>query len=353
MRKCSASANLVDLKRVAKERRIAIPRHATARALCVLINAEQPPMSISDRFELSRKLGQGKFGQVWLAEERWSGRQVALKFVDNAAQSLVMREVSILSTLARRKCHPNVLCYGGHFDGVAKLGREKSMHFNLIVQTDFVDGQDLSRWSAQATLPSAPATQSIATGLLRALAFIHRHRIYHLDVKPANVIVRRDADNEPVLIDFGLSCAERGDKYARCETAVGYGTPGYMSPEYAKYGLMDPTSGKCGAKMYEQTDVWGAGMTLLAIVHDVGADLQAIYERNVVPHLTYGQVVRQERQFVQKIKTFPREWLVDTPETTAARKRLDAIVWSAVEQALTVDMKGRPSAATLLKLFTG
>ena len=74
------------------------------------------------------------------------------------------------------------------------------------------------------------------------LGYLHHHDWLHLDVKPANVVVR---GGTAVLID--LSLAGRPG-----EGRAGAGTRGYLAPEQA-----------LGRGLTSATDVWGLGVTLL------------------------------------------------------------------------------------------
>lgn len=81
----------------------------------------------------------------------------------------------------------------------------------------------------------------LALQLCSALAYLHRHRILHLDLKPSNVVSQAGTAK---LLD--LSVARQPGRPHR-----GIGTPGYMAPEQIT-----------GAPLTESTDVWGLGAVL-------------------------------------------------------------------------------------------
>lgn len=72
-----------------------------------------------------------------------------------------------------------------------------------------------------------------AMQIANALGYMHKNRMLHLDLKPNNIMIRRNGD--VVLIDFGLS--KRFDAYGKPETSttIGHGTPGYAPVEQANY----------------------------------------------------------------------------------------------------------------------
>jgi serine/threonine-protein kinase len=68
-----------------------------------------------------------------------------------------------------------------------------------------IDGENLAERASHFNLAEA---RSIAVDIAEALAHAHSHGIVHRDVKPGNVMVRRD--NRAMLVDFGLARPEQG-----------------------------------------------------------------------------------------------------------------------------------------------
>ncbi|XP_066338453.1 putative cysteine-rich receptor-like protein kinase 39 [Miscanthus floridulus] len=92
----------------------------------------------------------------------------------------------------------------------------------------------------------------IIKGICQGLGYLHQEHIYHLDLKPANVLL--GAKMEPKITDFGLSRCIDGKQSTIFTTNVG-GTPGYMAPE-----LIDNQQISC------KTDIFSLGIIMIKIL---------------------------------------------------------------------------------------
>ena len=156
----------------------------------------------------------GGFGDVYSAYDTVEGIRVALKVplegsVDRATLDLFRREVRVVAKLD----HPNILpiktagMIDGTFTIVTPLGKESFA--NRLKR----------RFARQTSL-------GYIEQLLEALAYAHRRKIAHLDVKPENLILF--PENRLRLADFGLARVA-----FRTLSASGSGTVGYLAPEQA------------------------------------------------------------------------------------------------------------------------
>lgn len=222
----------------------------------------------SKRFKLETKLGQGAFGVVWKATDRADGRTYALKILQQI-DSETEREVAVLKRFAADSayCHRNIICYQDMFP--IKVGRK----LQYAIQMEFIDGLSLDKWhdwwfANNAMPPPAYVARKFATDLFAAVAAIHEQRVYHLDIKPSNIMLRTQGQ-DIVLVDFGLSCAERSPrtKPETCVETDGYGTPMYMSPDYIQYCYSTKTYDKrCSESVRRYTDIWASGLTLWEVL---------------------------------------------------------------------------------------
>lgn len=98
---------------------------------------------------------------------------------------------------------------------------------------EFVAGGSLDNFICkQGRMDEASALKCLA-GIAEGLQYMHSQKMLHLDLKPANVMLK--TDGSPVLIDFGLSKQYNEKGEPESSTKVGSGTPGYAPVEQANY----------------------------------------------------------------------------------------------------------------------
>jgi serine/threonine-protein kinase len=196
-------------------------------------------MVIAERYHITKKLGEGGMGQVYLAEHVKMGRRCAIKIMmpgtmsDPEAISRFNREAANASRIS----HPNVCAiydFGETPDGLIYLAME------------FIEGKSLTDLLAEAgTLPLARAATMIQQSA-EALQMAHELGIVHRDLKPDNIMVSTSRGKDTVkVVDFGIAKAIGGDDgKAQKVTKTGFvvGTPEYMSPEQLAGDAVDGRS---------------------------------------------------------------------------------------------------------------
>ncbi|HEX5053239.1 MAG TPA: serine/threonine-protein kinase [Planctomycetota bacterium] len=181
-----------------------------------------------DAYRVVRRLGEGAFGVVYLAEQDEPiRREVAIKVLRPGAgdRGTLLRFAAERQLLATFK-HPaiaGILDAGALPDGRPWFAME------------YVDGTPITRWCDEQRLPLVERLQLFAA-VCDAVAHAHSRGVVHRDLKPANVLVTRcDGRAMPKVIDFGVAKALHASAAAggADATATGrvVGTPGYMSPE--------------------------------------------------------------------------------------------------------------------------
>jgi len=185
-----------------------------------------------DRFELRRRIGQGAFGQVWLASEK-SGlgfeRPVALKFLLDPMSrhgfKALVREARVAALLR----HVNVV-------GIHSVEMRNDVPFLTM---EYVDGVNLSELARRLTRLDQPLPRSalieLGIGICDALDHAwtglrpdgQQLRIVHRDLKPSNVMLSTDGTVK--VTDFGM--AKLLSDLNTSHTGIQRGTPAYMSPE--------------------------------------------------------------------------------------------------------------------------
>ncbi len=172
-------------------------------------NDFDPPTEFDD-YVITRELGRGQMGRVYLAEDAVLARPVAIKFIASVEPDLAARQSFLMEARAAARIqHPNVV-------SVYRVGELEDRPY---IVSEFVRGQSLRE---MLPLPAGEVL-GIAIELARGLAAAHRRGVVHCDIKPGNAMVTEDGTAK--LVDFGL--ARIGDD----EGAAPVGTPDYMAPE--------------------------------------------------------------------------------------------------------------------------
>lgn len=191
--------------------------------------AVQPGTDIGP-YRVLRQLGRGGMGAVYQVER--DGQPFALKLSSQrhseldsearaALEARVRREVAALAALH----HPNVV-------RLHAFDRHPDVHGYLYLVMDLVEGLRLYAWQDKHH-PSLRVLARVFRRIAEALQALHGHGVHHRDVKSANVLVR--ADDEPILIDFGIARVEGAGGLTRAGHLIGTAT--HVSPEYARHIL--------------------------------------------------------------------------------------------------------------------
>jgi serine/threonine protein kinase len=192
------------------------------------------------RFQLRERLGDGGFGQVYMAFDPRLDRAVAIKVLKQLNPSArVMERFYREARSAARLDHPNIVAvYDSGFDD----GR-------CWVAFHLVSGRPLNWYRDQHRL-DPPTVAKIFRDLADAVDHAHHQGVLHRDIKPANIMI--DHHGRPRLIDFGLARRSDLESSLTHDGAV-VGTPAYMSPEQA-LGFSN--------QIDERSDVFSLGVIL-------------------------------------------------------------------------------------------
>jgi len=152
-------------------------------------------MSQLDRYEKLQKIGEGTYGVVYKAQDKDTGRFIALKKIrleheDEGVPSTAIREISILKEMN----HKNIV----------SLMDVVNLPNKLYLVFEFLD-QDLKKYMDSVGTLEPKLVQSYCKQLLEGLTFCHRRRILHRDLKPQNLLIDRQGFLK--LADFGLARA--------------------------------------------------------------------------------------------------------------------------------------------------
>jgi serine/threonine protein kinase len=220
-----------------------------------------PGEVLAERFRIVGFIAAGGMGEVYEAEDLTLKENVAIKTIRREvlqqyhALARFKREVR----LARRVTHPNVCRVFDLFWHKGTVGNSESPI--VFVSMELLEGETLSqriRRAGRFTADEAlPVINQIASGLEAA----HRAGVVHRDLKPGNVILVSDREENQirsVVTDFGMArqtCVEGNKNVDFTATQGVFGTLAYMAPEQIE--------GKEATKL---ADIYALGLIIFEMV---------------------------------------------------------------------------------------
>jgi len=183
---------------------------------------------VAGRYRLTRKLGAGGMGSVWLAYDLSLDTRCALKLVDD--EKAKNEEVRIRF---QREAKAAAQLRSPHVVDVFDHGDWSGVPF---IAMEYLDGEDLGARLARLGRLDPGSTYRVIAHVARALTRAHAIGIVHRDLKPENVfLVRGDDEEIAKVLDFGIA---KHDAYSlqdkATKTGSFLGTPYYVSPEQAR-----------------------------------------------------------------------------------------------------------------------
>ncbi|REJ78384.1 MAG: PEGA domain-containing protein [Acidobacteria bacterium] len=214
------------------------------------------PQLLSGRYHLTRRIGKGAMGQVYLARDTNLGtREVAVKTVrQDILSSEDLQEGEAIARFEREAMsaasvrHPNVV-------DVTDFGETEDGVFFLVME--YVEGETLHRLLRREGTLSIKRAVSILRQIADGVGAAHERGILHRDLKPANIFIMSRGRNKDGFVkvgDFGLAkivnqtATDISARNAPASRGI-IGTPEFMSPEQ-----MQPELG-----VDARTDVYALG----------------------------------------------------------------------------------------------
>ena len=257
-------------------------------------------------YKLSKRIGAGGMGEVYLATDITAGRKAALKLLPTRFTSDAERlkrfqqEERALVGLN----HPNILT-------VYEIGEDHSTHY---IASELIEGETLRQRLMRGRLEVGEAVD-IAIQVASALAAAHEAGIVHRDIKPENIMLRPDGYVK--VLDFGIAklaestfaeaTADEAESVTLAGTNLGsiLGTVRYMSPEQVR-----------GAEVDKRIDVWSLGVVLYEMVtghapfagDTPGETMSSILEKEPPPLANYlAHTPAELQQIISKTLRKERE----------------------------------------------
>ena len=243
------------------------------------------------KYKISTPLGSGGFGTVYLAQDTWIDKKVAIKVPHRQSLDFgeLLREPRLLASVS----HPNI---------VAITTAEKQDGVFFIVM-EYVQGETLEHIIGTRGALDLTLALDFTCQICNAVDHAHRQGVIHRDLRPANVLVGEH--NMLKVADFGTS---RFLEIAAHGTTV-IGSPPYMAPEQFQ------------GKAVFSSDLYSLGVTMYQMLTGVlpydtpaPADLDKLMSGELVspPRLKNSSIPKSISDIVMKAMA---------PETTARYQR--------------------------------
>src|SRR3569832_1660368 len=188
------------------------------------MTAANLPASIG-KYRVLRELGRGASSTVYLAEDPFTDRKVAVKRIhahllnDDREAVRYRRALRNEALLAGKLKHPHIVA-------VHDADGEANPPYIVL---EYIEGAPLSRFTRPDRQLPVEQVLDICYKVCSALDYAHTHGLVHRDIKPANLILKTNGDVK--VTDFGTALAVQGD----VTQITGFvGSPQYMSPEHVK-----------------------------------------------------------------------------------------------------------------------
>jgi serine/threonine protein kinase len=250
-------------------------------------------------FDLLDLLGQGSLSEVYLATERTTGQQYAVKIIEKAKLTSmnhlkgITREVAIL----RKLQHPNIV----------KLERVYEEGERVYIVLEHIEGCSILAKLGRGSLIEEGQALAIIQRILEVLEYLESQHIVHRDIKPENVLL--SDDGRVTLVDFGLAIEVHDDTQQTC------GSPGYVAPEIL-----------CKRGCSTKADVFSAGALLYVMLSG---------------HMPFGS--KDRRSVIERnrcgLVSFPKDYWSHISHSTI----------EVVIEMMTVDTWARPNASEVLQ----
>lgn len=266
----------------------------------------------SGKYRIIRVLGQGGFGITYLAEHTMLDKLVAIKEFfpkeycdrnDNTSHLTIgtKNSIEIVEKLKAK--------FIKEAKNISKLNHRNIITIHDIFQEndtayyvmEFIDGSSLSQIVKEYGALSESKAIDYIRKIADAVGYMHCLSMNHLDLKPANIMVRA-SDDEPILIDFGLSKQYDASGGQTSTTPIGISHGFAPIEQYRPGGVSTFTP---------QTDIYSLGATLFNLLSG-----------SVPPH--YSEILE--------------DGLPELPKSVSQR------TWDAIEHTMAVNKNKRPKS---------
>ena len=261
---------------------------------------------MAEKYELIEIIGQGMYGKVYKALNKYENKYYAIKTLN--FQNISQKErlnIEIEINLLQELKHPNIVLYKESYI-------DKNQNLNIV--TTFCEGGDLYQkiFKSQKNYFQEKEIINALIQLLLGLSYIHDKKIVHRDIKTKNIFIQ----NKHTLRigDFGIAKifnSNNNNKNTNLNKMVG--TPLYMAPECFKQNK----------KYSYKSDIWSLGC--------------CIYEMCNLKHAFEGQFFPAVSIKISEGKRLPLNKIYSTE------------LRNIIDSMLNLNPRNRPTIASLIE----
>ena len=257
-----------------------------------------------NRFCIQRTLGEGGFGQVFLAKDTLRGELVAIKVLktwwDTNTLARFRREAQEIARLSSKRI-VRILLQG--------LDHSPPFYVMPFYPNGSLRDRLIALQQRGQVIEPAHALR-LVLGLLDGLEIAHQNGIHHRDLKPENILL--DAMGEFVLTDFGVG------EFVHRQSMIltlggGFGTPEYCAPEQWQSGDGSPAADiySLGVVLFElmigHRPRWLHGTAAPPSAYDqrISSEVDTLFNRMIAPigrRITSCDELRSEIERILEVR---------------------------------------------------
>ena len=196
------------------------------------------------KYQLLRRIGEGSFGEVWLAIDKAVDHEYAIKILEPGTP---VHERLREARIGHKLNHPNVVRV--HQADVMPQGHQQF----VVLAMDFIEDGPVTTLANPSGYLTLPEVVRLGRDVLRGLEYLHGIDLIHNDIKPENVLI--GPEGQGMLTDYGIVGFTQGS--APIPASMFYKM--HAAPEVISANMIS-----------QQSDVYQVGLTLFRML--VGLD---------------------------------------------------------------------------------